>query len=159
MQEVIYYTFKKNYAWLVLNLLGLGLILGCVWSRPSFMVWWQVQVLFILFTISLFLWIYKYMVKHPMAVIDDETIKIDHTRPLRWKDIDFAEERIVNCCCMKKKVIVLQPKADLNYSYNYLQRHNGEFTPFSVPLYGILSAEDEEKIMNIIARKVGLKRL
>lgn len=51
------------------------------------------------------------------------------------------------------------PKEGIDYKYNFLQKHNGEFTPFSVPLYGILSKEDEEKIVEVIAEKTFLKRL
>ena len=66
---------------------------------------------------------------------------------------------MVRCCGKLRKVIVLIPHDNIDYKYNFLQRHNGEFTPFSIPLYGILSKEDEEKMVNLIARKVGLKTI
>ena len=92
-------------------------------------------------------------------MITPESIKIDHCNPLNWKDIRFAEERIVHCMGMRRKVIVLVPVDNLDYKYNFLQKHNGEFTPFSIPLYGILSKDDEDKIRNIVAKKVPLKIL
>ena len=76
---------------------------------------------------------------------------------LRWSDIASIEEKEVHCCFQKYKVMILKPKADIEYHYNFLQKHNGEFTAFAVPLYGILSKEDEDKIVTIIKEKVGGK--
>jgi len=42
---------------------------------------------------------------------------------------------------------------------NFLQRHNGDFTPFSIPLYEIVSPEDAAELTEIIAEKVKLTRL
>jgi len=158
MQKTFYYKFKKNYIWLILNVAALAGIIFCCIRHPSLTVWLETQTLVILLTVMLVLWIYKFVLRHPMAVIDDETIKIDHTNPLKWSDIASAEEKIVNCCG-KKRIISLIPKDNINYKYNFLQKHNGDFTPFSIPLYGIISPEDEEEITKIVARKVGLKRL
>lgn len=159
MQEVIYYHFKKNYVWLVLNILALAALLSCLFCNVSYAYWWEFQALAALFTITLLIWIYKYMLKQPMAVITDDTIKIDHTNPIAWKDIVGAEERMVRCCGKERRVIVLLPKEGIEYKYNFLQKHNGAFTPFCLPLYGILTPEDEEKIFRIVAHKVGLKAL
>ena len=62
-------------------------------------------------------------------------------------------------CGKERRVIVLLPKKGLDYKYSFLQKHNGEFTPFCLPLYGILTPEDEEKVFRIVAEKVGLKAL
>ncbi len=159
MKETVFYTFPKNYWWLGFNILGLLAIISCIIKCPAWLLWWQVQTLFIVFSLSLIIWCYKYASKRTMAVYDDDTIKIDHTNPIKWKDIAFAEERMVRCCGKLRKVIVLIPHDNIDYKYNFLQRHNGEFTPFSIPLYGILSKEDEEKMVNLIARKVGLKTI
>ena len=112
-----------------------------------------------LLILSLLIWIYKYAAKQVMAVITDDTIKIDHTNPIAWNDIEIAEERIVNCCGKKRRVIILIPKKGIDYKYNSLQKHNGDFTPFCLPLYGLITPEDEEKIFRIVANKVGLKAL
>ncbi len=159
MQETIYYSFKKNYWWLTLNLLLLALLGWCLIQNPAFIVWWQYQLLVLVAIIWLFLWIYKYLMSIPMAVYDDKTIKIDHNNPIAWKDIKCAEERLVDCCGKKRKVIILVPKDGIEYDYNWLQKNNCGFTAFSLPLYGILTTDDEEKIRNVVACKVGLKRL
>lgn len=159
MQKTFYYHFKKNWLWLGLNLIFLGGMLSCCFKHPAFWVWWEAKTLTILLLLLLALWIYLFLMKHKMAVIDDESIKIDHNKPLKWADVAFAEERIVRCCGSKRRVIVLIPKEDLKYDYNFLQKHNGEFTPFSIPLYGILDPEDEVELTKIVALKTGLKRL
>lgn len=159
MNEIIYYHFKKNYTWLILNILALAALCSCLFCSLSYAFWWEFQILFGLLIFSLLLWIYKYALKQTMAIITDDTIKIDHTNPIAWNDIEIAEERIVNYCGKKRRVIVLIPKKDIDYKYNFLQKHNGEFTPFCLPLYGILTPEDEEKIFRLVAHKVGLKAL
>ena len=159
MQETIYYHFKKNYVWLVLNILALALLGSCLFKSLSYACWWEFQVLFGLFVITLLVWIYKYAMKQPMAVITDDTIKIDHSNPIAWKDIESAEERMVKCCGKERRVIVLLPKKGIDYKYSFLQKHNGDFTAFCLPLYGILTPEDEEKVFRIVADKVGLKAL
>ena len=159
MQETIYYHFKKNYVWLVLNILALALLGSCLFKSLSYACWWEFQVLFGLFVITLLVWIYKYAMKQPMAVITDDTIKIDHSNPIAWKDIESAEERMVKCCGKERRGIVLLPKKGIDYKYSFLQKHNGDFTAFCLPLYGILTPEDEEKVFRIVADKVGLKAL
>ena len=159
MKEVIYYSFKKNYLLLAFLLIGIFCIIGCIIYNPSFAFWWQKQVIMGILILALIIWCYKYLFKHKMAEWDDEYIKIDHTNPIKWTDFSLAEERIIKCCGKMRRIVVLLPKEDINYKYNWLQKHNGEFTPFSVPLYGIISQEDEEKILREIARKIRLKIL
>ncbi len=158
-KQVFYYKFGYVNFWGFLNLLLLVMLAHCLIRWPCLIFWWQTQVLLGLFIISSAAWVYKHLCKQVMAVITPESIKIDHCNPLKWKDIRFAEERIVHCMGMRRKVIVLVPVDNLDYKYNFLQKHNGEFTPFSIPLYGILSKEDEDKIRTIVAKKVPLKIL
>ena len=50
--------------------------------------------------------------------------------------------------------ILLKPKENIEYRYNWLQKHNCCFGPFAIPLYGILTPEDEEEIMKLVAGKI-----
>ena len=109
--------------------------------------------------VSTILWGYKYLLRHRMALIDDKTITIDHCAPLKWKDIKYAEERIVRCCLLQYKIIALVPKDNIDYKYNFLQRHNGDFGAFSIPLYKVISREDADKITEIIADKTVFRRI
>lgn len=157
--QVFYYHFKPLNGWLVLNIVLLAMLGYCLAKCPCLLWWWQSQVLIGTFLFSVAVWGYKYLCRHTMAVIDDKSITIDHCRPLLWKDVESAEERLVRCGFRKLKVIVLIPKQGIDYKYNFLQKHNGDFTPFSVPLYGILTVEDEAKITKVIAKKVKIKPL
>lgn len=141
-----------NAAMLVTIILGL-MFYPCFFCTP------YVYILISALLVSTAFWCHKFLLKHRMAIVTDEDITIDHCAPLRWKDISSAEERIVKCCGKPRKIIVLLPKKNIDYKYNFLQRHNGEFTPFSIPLYGIMKAEDEAELTEIVAKKTKLKKI
>lgn len=159
MNKIFYYDFNKINAWLFFNLLLLGLLVLCSLKCPGLIYWWQMQVLWGTWVFSCAVWSWKYLHKQRLAIITDETITIDHCRPLAWKDIDYAEERIVRCGFHRLKIIVLIPKDGINYRYNFLQRHNGDFTAFSIPLYDIVNRKDAEEMTALIEKKVKLIRL
>ena len=153
-----YYHFDWLNAWLILNAVLLIMLIYIGICCPRLYYWPQTQILVGTFLFSCLMWYFKCIYKHRMAEITDDYIKIDHTQPLYWHDIDYAEEREVWCCFKKRKLLVLLPKNNINYQYNFLQRHNGAFTPFSIPLYGILTPEDEKEIISIISQRVKIKK-
>ena len=158
-KQTFYYKFRTIDTLLLLNLALIYMLYKCCHKIPALLHWPQVQAIIAAVIVSSLIWIYLHCFKHKVAVIDGKNIKIDHCQPLAWKDIDYAEERIVRCCFKKRRIIVLIPKDGIDYQYNYLQKHNGEFTPFSIPLYNIISKKDEEEIIKIISKKVKLTRL
>lgn len=158
-QKIFYYKFKKFNLWLVLNIAMCLFLAHCIYKLPCLLIWPQIQILLALFALSLLGWIYKYLCKLPMAVIDENSIKIDHNQPLKWQDIAEAEEKIVRCGFRDRKVLALIPKDGIDYKYNFLQKHNAGFGAFSIPLYGIISPEDEKEISEIVAAKVPVKKL
>lgn len=159
MRKTFYYQFNPVNLWMALNA-SLAITLGwCLTRCPCLLYWRQTQILIGVAAFSILAWGYKYALKHKMAVVTDEDITIDHCAPLKWKDVASAEERLVRCGLRKLKVIVLMPKEGLDYKYNFLQRHNGGFTAFSIPLYGIISRADAEEISTIVADKVPLSKL
>ncbi len=153
-----YYNFKKNYAWLFLNIFALVIIVGCTLSNPCLFFWWQTQTLFGVTLFSLFIWCYKYLVKQKAVIISEDGIKIDFCNILYWKDIKNAEEKIHKICSKEYNIIVLTPEDDIKYKYNLLQKYNCGFQPFSIPLYA-LSDEDNDKIFKILENKIKIKRL
>lgn len=158
-EKVFYYTFKKFGTWTVLNIV-LCAMLACVLFRFPCMIFCPpTQILLVLFVVSLTGWFWRTFAKHRLAVVTDDYIKIDSCAPLYWKDVETAEEREVFCCLKKRKIIVLVPKDGTDYRYNFLQKHNGPFTPFSIPLYGIVSNADVQALSEIVEQKVGLKKL
>lgn len=158
-QKIFYYKFNKFNSWLLLNIALCVMLAGCLYQCPCMIAWPQVQVLLGTFFLSLAAWGYKYLCKLPMAVIDDETIKIDHNQPLKWCDVKDAEERMVRCGFHDRKVLVLNEKEGIDYKYSYLQKHNCGFGAFSIPLYGLISPEDEKEVSAIVASKVKVKKL
>lgn len=157
-QKIYYYNFKPLNAWLVFNILITLLIGSCfvcgtrVWLYP------QMYVLCGVVLFSWAVWYYKYIHPQIMAVITDESIKIDHNNPLKWEDIAYAEERDVYCFFKPHRVIALVPHDDIDYKYNLMQKHN-PFPAFAIPLYGLLSPQDEAELIALIDKKIGLKHL
>lgn len=148
MQKTFYYPFKK-----------FDICFFC----------WAVELVFFLYSkiYSPFLWFvffltgavwgYKTLVKHVAVEITSDWVKIDRSNPLFFKDIKSAEIKIVHLCGKEKKILSLTPKKNIIYNYSYLQQHNGEFGPFPIPLYGILSSTDEKEIIDMIGEKVKIK--
>ncbi|MBQ9271276.1 MAG: hypothetical protein IJ218_03325 [Alphaproteobacteria bacterium] len=159
MNKIYYYNFKALNAWLVFNLLLTLLICSCFLCGTRIWLYPQMYVIIGVVLFSWCTWYYKYMYPQIMAVVTDDSIKIDHTNPLKWSDIAYAEEREVYCCFKMRKIIVIVPRDDIDYQYNWLQKHNAGFTAFSIPLYGLLSKHDEQELAELIDRKIGLKKL
>lgn len=160
MKEIIYYRFKIGFwawVWLLFDLATLVFLFQCLYFYVLDFYIWQTLALIIIIAAHLGVWLYKYAADNEMAVITDKSIKIDHTNPIDWKDIAYAEEKIVRCFGKNRKVISLVPHDGIDYKYNWLQLHNCGFTAFSIPLYGIISKDDEDKIIGIINKKVGIK--
>ena len=154
--QKFYYSFKKNYVWLILNLLMLILLISCGIKHPACWYWWQLQVLITLFIVTLLMWGYKYMFKHQVAEISEQGIKIDHNHLLKWNDIIAAEYREVDCCLKKLPVISLRVPKHMRYKYNPLQKHCEKigFGAFSLPLYD-MEKEDIHKLSQKKKKKVG----
>lgn len=148
MQKTFYYKFQKIDFIFVLLLLELVFIIFMGLSCP--LLWCAV-----LFTALV--WAYKNIVKHKAVVVTDHDIKIDYSNPLSWKDIVSAEIKTVRLCGKDKKILSLVPKKDIQYHYSYLQKNNANFGPFPIPLYGILSKEDEDEIIRLVREKVKVK--
>ena len=158
-EKIIYYSFKRCNAWLIFNLIFSLLIGACFVCCPHICFYPQMYILVGVVIFSWIMWGYKYIYPQKMAVITDESIKIDHTAPLKWADFAAAEEREIYCCFQKRKIVVLLPKENLDYPYNWVQKHNPGFTAFSIPLYGLLSPEDEKEIITTIEKHIKIKLL
>ena len=141
-EKIFYYRFNKLNAWLILNLaLTITLVYWGV-RCPCLLFWGQTQVLLGVCLLSWLAWGWKYVLKNKAVVVDDEG----------------TEEKDVRCCFRNCRVLTLVPKDGISYRYNFLQKHNGDFTPFAIPLYGLLSPEDEKEIAEIVAEKAGKRR-
>lgn len=152
--KVFYYHFRKmNGLAAAAGIVALMLVY-CAVKCPFLFYWPQVQVLCGVFVFACLMWGYLCLLPHRAVVIDNQSIKIDHCRPLLWKDIKNFEEKVVRCGWQKRKVLVLNPKKNIKYHYNFLQKHNCGFSAFSIPLYHILREDDERQIMELVAARV-----
>lgn len=159
MKEVIYYRFKKGFwawTWLIFDIAALAVLFKCLMCYSAQLYIWQFTVVLVVIATHLGVWLYKYAADNEMAVITDNDITIDHNNPIAWKDIAYSEEKTIKCCGKNRKVLSLVPHDGIDYKYNWMQNHN-PFPAFSIPLYGIISKEDEEKIIKLIDKKIGIK--
>ena len=148
MTKTYYYHFNKFDQTFMAMVLGLGLLAYTGFKCP---VAWCVFVILVL------IWGYKNLLPQVAVVITDKSIKIDHSKPLAWKEIKNAEIRVVNLCGKKMKVLCLNPKPDIKYAYSLMQKYNANFGPFPIPLYGLLIPKDEKEILNIVKKHVAVK--
>ena len=151
--KIFYYHFNKLNAWSIINAVLVLLTVLCATCCKNLMFLPEVRLFLVVLGLSVLLWCYKHLLRHKLAVTDSQGISIDHCQKLLWKDIRSVEERQVQCGLKKMPVLVLIPKKDIQYHYNFLQRHNGDFTPFSIPLYNIVEKKDLQALKKIILSK------
>lgn len=148
MTKTYYYHFNKFDKTFIAMVIGFIILAFTGFKSPCA---WSV------FMILALIWGYKNLLKQTAVIITDKNIKIDHSKPLAWKDIKDAEIKVVGLCGKKMKVLALNPKKGIKYSYNWLQQHNANFGPFPIPLYGLLSVKDEKEIVQIVKKHVKVK--
>ena len=151
MNKTYYYHFNKFDTTFWAMMIVFITAMGCSWCYR----YCCCYCLYIwgIFGLMALLWCYKH-IKHKAVVITDESIKIDHCNPLAWKDITSAEVKTVRMGRKDYKILSLEPKENIEYRYNWLQKHNCQFGAFAIPLYGILTPEDEAEIEKIVKGKV-----
>lgn len=149
MEKTYYYHFNKLDQTFIAMLLGLGMV---AYTDFKCLCAWGV------FIVLALVWGYKNILRQKAVIITDKGIKIDHSKPILWKDIKDAEIKTVTLCGYQKmKILSLNPKKGIQYKYNWLQKHNADFGPFPIPLYGLLTEKDEKKIVKIVKKHVKIK--
>lgn len=84
------------------------------------------------------------------AVVNAESIKIDHNAALKWADVTEAEEKYTSFL-FRRPIMVFHLKEGAKYKLKFMQklcRHN-VFTPFSLPLYA-MRPEDVMRIRELV---------
>lgn len=149
ISKKFYYRFKHIDC--VLIFAGLDFVLLCCLGLKHPLLW-------TLFIGTIALWVYKNFFPQTAVIITDDFIKIDKSDPLSWKDVKSAEFKEVRLFFKDKKILSLIPKKNIHYNYSLLQKNNCYFGPFPIPLYGILTHEDEEEIIRLVQKKVKIKK-
>ena len=131
-----YYSRKKLFGLFVLSLIVLFVaafvarVLGMSSGVTTVIVF--CPILFVL--VSYFLWMFPRRLAH----IDENSIQIDHSVPLMWKDV-VAARKIVNKHMCGKSIVVFDLKPKVVYPLTFMQSfcQSTKFTAFSIPLYAM----------------------
>ena len=159
MKELrVYYDFKTNYVWLILNIMGIMFLMKCAAKIPLCSYWWEWRILMLTLVITLLLWGYKYLFKHVLAQTSPEGLKIDHNEILKWEDITSLEPKNVRLGLRRLPVITIKTRPAMRYKYNFLQKRCEKigFGAFSLPLYDADNKEIET-LVKVIKKRANLK--
>ena len=151
-EKIFYYSSLKLGVWFAVNAAALITVVFAFLSCWCLYYWWEAWMVLALVGISFVASAWVYFFPQPLAVITRQSIKIDRSVPLLWKDVAFAEEKDVRCCLRRKHIIVFHLRGGVDYPLNFMQKlcRNSCFTAFSIPLYA-MSAEDGAEIKRQIA--------
>lgn len=136
--QVFYYSRRKMGFYLLFNLGLLALAILFTWAIFPY---YQPIYYFALITCSLSILgsLFVFLVRLPLAVIDEEGIKIDHDQPLKWSQVKEVEHVEIHYLGARRAILKITPKKLSNYRRNLMQviTMHSEFGAFSVPLYAM----------------------
>ena len=155
--EIFHYEYKQLLIWAMFNVaLTCSLFFICKFIAQNNIIttasqFYLLVCVMILTLLSLAGSLFVVISPLNLAIVTDETIKIDHNQPLRWEDIEIAREFRVNNI-FKRSVIALHLKQGVEYKLTFMQKicKNHKFTAFSIPLYAMNSSEAEKIRKHII---------
>ncbi|MBP3687057.1 MAG: hypothetical protein J6J35_01680 [Alphaproteobacteria bacterium] len=108
----------------------------------------------ILIVAALSLTVFVLVFPQKLAVITKKDIKIDHNAPLKWEDVEEAEEKYTSYLTRRPLIALhLKENALKNYRLTFMQHlcKSNIFTPFSIPMYA-MRPEDAAKIRTLIKK-------
>lgn len=142
LSHTFHYSRRKLALYLVFNLVLLALALFFTWLIfPSYPLVYEFAlaacVLSVLSVMAVF------FIRHPLAVVTSEAVRIDFCCPLYWKDVSAIKKIIVGRSFYKKTILVFEIRNLSSYPLNFMQRliRKSEFSAFSIPLYAMEAKE------------------
>ncbi len=137
-KKIFYYSRRKLGIYLLFNLGLLALAILFTWSIfPDY----KPVYYFALTTCSLSILssLFVFLVRLPLAVITDESIKIDHNQPLKWSQIKSVETISLKYFGFERSILRITPQRISHYRMSLMQRIscNSQFGSFSIPLYAM----------------------
>lgn len=162
-EETFYYDRRQIMALVLFNALLAFVMWGIVNCLPICCLarnWFELVMLFIIMFVvlaSLASSVFVMIFPQKLAVVNNKMIKIDHNEALKWKDVEFAEERL-SSCLSRRPIIALHLKKGVEYPLTFMQKlcqHN-VFTAFSIPLYA-MREKDAERIRQLVMKNVKYK--
>lgn len=159
LMQTFYYSRRKLGLYLLFNCGLLLLALLFTWMIfPDYTPVYRFAIAAC--TISAISALLALLIRHPLAVITPESIRIDFCQPLKWKDIAAARKITIAKYYLgkreyKRNIIIFDVPDLSKYKLNFMQKlsKNSEFSAFSIPLYAM---DDKEagKIEKLIRRQI-----
>lgn len=156
LPHIFHYSRRKLFLYLLFNLSLLGLALFFTWLIfPSYAFVYEFAlaacVLSVLSVIAVI------FIRHPLAVVTPEAIRIDFCCPLYFKDVEAVKKVVVGRGFWKKPILIFEINNFSSYKLNFMQRliKNSEFSAFSIPLYAMETKEADaiESLLHHIVEK------
>ena len=149
-----YYSRRKLGIYLLLNLVLLALAGLFTWIIfPDYSLVYGYALITCVISLLASLIVFIFPMK--LAVLNDESIKIDHNEPLLWSQIKTIEKEGVVCFGVDRSIIKLIPTKLSNYHKSLMQRitDSSRFGMFSIPLYA-MDKKSAQEITKLIEEHV-----
>ncbi|MBE6443323.1 MAG: hypothetical protein E7020_01485 [Alphaproteobacteria bacterium] len=148
--KIFYYSRHKLGVYLLFNLGLLALAILFTWSIfPDY-----TPVYYFALgtcTLSILSSLFVFLVRMPLAIIDDNGIKIDRNQQLKWSQIKSVERIIFKHFGFERPILKINPQKIANYKMTLMQKiaGNSQFGAFSIPLYAMTdkNAKQIEKLI------------
>ena len=150
-EQTFYYSRRKLGIYLLFNLGLLALAILFTWSVfPNYQPIYYFAL--ITCTLSIISSLFVFLVRLPLAIINEKGIKIDHNQPLKWSQIKSVEKVNLKFFNFDRPLLRITPQRIEHYHKTFMQyiAGNTKFGSFSIPLYAMSSknASQIEKLIN-----------
>ena len=157
--ETFYYDRRQLFVLTVFYAIIAGFVFLIAQNTAGCLCFGSVLKAFLLTTevlilAALALTVFVLIFPQKLAVITKKDIKIDHNMPLKWEDVEEAEEKYTSYIT-RRPLISLHLKENTlqNYRLTFMQHlcKGNTFTPFSIPMYA-MRPEDAAKIRTLVKK-------
>lgn len=149
--KIFYYSRHKLGLYLLFNFGLLALAILFTWSIfPDYK-----PIYFFAITtccLSLLSSLFVFLIRMPLARINEQGIKIDRNNLLPWANIDTVEHLVLNNCFSERCILKITTKNLSDYKMSFMQRIAGKsiYGAFSIPLYA-MTEKNAKSIERLIA--------
>ena len=153
-----YYSRKKLGLYLLFNVLLLTLaILFTLTVFPEYPVVYYFAIGSCLLSVMGALIVF--LLPFPLAIISEDSIKIDRAAPLPWASVRSVRKVRLGKGIFRKSILRLTPRSLGNYHLTLMQKISAksQFGSFSIPLYA-MNNKDAKKIEEVIREHFSKKR-
>ena len=156
-KQAFYYSRRKLGMYLLFNLGLLALAILFTWSIfPDY----PPVYYFALTTCSLSILssLFVFLVPLPLALIDNQSIKIDRNQPLLWSQIKKVEKVELRHLGFSRQILRITPQKIDDYHMGIMQKIVGhsQYGSFSIPLYA-MQDDAAKKIEKLIREHLSNK--